>query len=393
MDKSSAARDMFGFTRGDSDPELLPLSPIQQTNLMSTLSLLDEADPFYDSKDTQRYAIKFERARELHEQSINLFPSRDLRLNLLNSIMKAYQDVGTLLLATDLNKYKDVPDPMAAAGRIRKAFLRQIIEGKLDKNGQSFLDYLLGDKENETRKNMRVKIPLPKITKAPNAMAHPFPLQITFQTYEFINGMMFYAMVSDIASGKYVRLPKGLDKIEEEVLQGGLSKKAWDEGWEQLQKYMPVFEKSVFQSVVILARSHWDWYIRQLGGFVRFARKHVPSPLLDKQQQKSLDSVDRKEIKKQLSILEESCGVTFSIPNTVMSSVEEMSLVRNLGMHNRWEVDSFYLSKTSTTNLEVGDVRLFEITELQNWISSLTKLLNETSLPIAEKYVFAPDYP
>jgi hypothetical protein len=156
---------------------------------------------------------------------------------------------------------------------------------------------------------------------------------------------------------------------------------------------MPVFEKSVFQSVVILARSHWDWYIRQLGGFVRFAREHVPSPPLDKQRQKSLDSVDRNGIKKQLSILEGACGVTFNIPDTVMSSVEEMSLVRNLGMHNRWEVDSFYLSKTSTINLELGDVRLFEITELQNWISSLTKLLNETSLPIAKKYVSVPDYP
>jgi hypothetical protein len=209
MDKSSAARDMFGFTRGDSNLELPPLSPVQRTNLMSILSLLDEADPFYDSKDTQRYAVKFERARELHEQSINLFPSRDLRLNLLNSIIKAYQNVGTLLLAIDMNRYRDSPDPTAAAGRIRKAFLRQIVEGRLDENGQSFLDYLLGDKEQEITKNTRVKIPLPKITKAPNAIAHPFPLQITFQTYEFINGMMFYAMVSDIASGKYVRLPKG----------------------------------------------------------------------------------------------------------------------------------------------------------------------------------------
>ena len=242
-------------------------------------------------------------------------------------------------------------------------------------------------------KTMGIKIPLPSVTKAPDAKAHPFPPQIAVQTYEFIYGMMFYAMIADTASGNYVRLPNGLNLIEEELSQHGLNKKEWDRGWSILGKYMPVFEKSVFQGVLILARSHWDWYIRQLGGFVRFARNHVSSPPLDRKQQNSLDYVDRKEIKEQLMILEGACGLSFNIPNTVMSSIEEMSLVRNLGMHNRWEVDSFYLSKTSTLNWDVGDIRLFEIAELQDWISSLTKLLDATSFPIAIKYVSAPDYP
>lgn len=144
MDKSEAAKSMFGFTRGDSNPELSPLSPAQARNLTDIIRLLDEADPFYDSKDTRQFAAKFGQARELHEQSSDLFPPRDLRLNLLNSIIEAYRHVGTLLLATDMQQYNDSPDAMAAGGRMRKVFLKQIIENRLDDSAQDFLNYLLG---------------------------------------------------------------------------------------------------------------------------------------------------------------------------------------------------------------------------------------------------------
>lgn len=240
---------------------------------------------------------------------------------------------------------------------------------------------------------MGIKIPLPSVTKAPNAQAHPFPAQVAVQTYEFILGVLFYAMLSDMASGAYFRLPNALTQMETKLLSEGLSKKEWDRGWNILQKYMSVFENTVFQNVLMLMRSHWDWYIRQIGGFVRFSRNHVSSPPLDKKQQKLLDNVDRKEIKEQLETLETACGVTFNIPSTVMESIKEMSLVRNLGMHNRWEVDDFYLSKTSTSGWELGDLRLVEINELRAWASSLNKIIDETSIPIALKYVSAPDYP
>jgi hypothetical protein len=240
---------------------------------------------------------------------------------------------------------------------------------------------------------MGIKIPLPSVTKAPNAKAHHFPAQAAVQTYEFILGILFYAMLSDTASGAYFRLPNALTQMEANLLSEGLSKKEWDRGWNILQKYMSVFENTVFQNVLMLMRSHWDWYIRQIGGFVRFSRNYVSSPLLDKKQQKLLDNVDRKEIKEQLEILKMACGITFNIPATIMESIKELSLVRNLGMHNRWEVDDFYLSKTSTSGWKLGDLRLVEINELRTWASSLNKLIDETSIPIALKYVSAPDYP
>jgi hypothetical protein len=70
-----------------------------------------------------------------------------------------------------------------------------------------------------------------------------------------------------------------------------------------------------------------------------------------------------------------------------------MSYVRNLGLHNRWEVDAFYLRKTLTAGWNVGEIRVVTIDELKTWVSSLTSLLTETSIPIAKKYFSAPDYP
>jgi len=144
MDKASATKSVFGFTRGDSNAEMPPLSPAQYRNLTSILSLLDEADPLYDHKDTKQYAAKFAQARELNEQSGDLFPHRDLRLNLLNATVHAYREVGVLLLSADLKQYDESPDPTMLAGRMRKLFLRKIIEGKLEAAERDALDFLLG---------------------------------------------------------------------------------------------------------------------------------------------------------------------------------------------------------------------------------------------------------
>jgi hypothetical protein len=277
---------------------------------------------------------------------------------------------------------------------MRKAFLRKIISGKLDTDGQAFLDYLLGQEViQKTSNSLHTKIPLPSVSRTPGAKAHPFPIQVSFQTQEFIQAVLFYAMFADSAAGEYVRLPNALNNIEQKLIKEGLDKKLWDNGWSYLQKYQPIFNNTIFQNVVILMRSHWDWYIRQIGEFVSFARNYVSNPVLDTKQQKNLTRIGWKEITQQLTILEESCGINFSLSNRILSDINEMSLVRNLGMHNRWEVDDYYLKKTSSSNWELKDVRLIEIAELQSWAGSLSKLINETCLQITIKYVAAPDFP
>ncbi len=240
---------------------------------------------------------------------------------------------------------------------------------------------------------MGIKISLPKVTKLPDAKIHTFPAQVGFQAMDFMRGVLFYAMISDVAAGKTIRQPGGLSSLEEDIISQGLSKEAWNDGWNCIEQYLNVFEQSVFQNVLILIRSHWDWYIRQTGDFVRFARTHVTSPPLTAKQAEQLARISFKEIKQQLSILERSCGISLNIAEDVLHDIHEMSLVRNIGLHNRWEVDSFYLEKTASNERELGEIRTIEIRELQKWCSSLTAVIREVTFSVAIKYVSAPDYP
>ena len=140
-------------------------------------------------------------------------------------------------------------------------------------------------------------------------------------------------------------------------------------------------------------RGHWDWYIRKLGEFVVFARGHVPCTALTKDEGKLLEQIGFKEITRQFELLEKSCDIKFAFPTYVLSSLKEMALARNLGLHNRWEVDAFYKERSSSTGFGIGDIRVVNKKELMEWHGSLIRCINETTFPIAAKFVQAPDYP
>ncbi len=69
-----------------------------------------------------------------------------------------------------------------------------------------------------------------------------------------------------------------------------------------------------------------------------------------------------------------------------------MHLVRNLGLHNQWEVDETYLKNTKAKNFEVGNKRLIETPELEKWHSAFIDLVLETSSQLAVLYAGAPPY-
>jgi hypothetical protein len=70
-----------------------------------------------------------------------------------------------------------------------------------------------------------------------------------------------------------------------------------------------------------------------------------------------------------------------------------MSRVRNLGLHNRWEVDEKYIELSGRSDVETGDIRFVEIDEINLWHDSLIKTLVETCRKTAISYVAAPAYP
>lgn len=228
--------------------------------------------------------------------------------------------------------------------------------------------------------------------RQPDGKAHPFPIQISLQAQEFIQGALFHAAFADIAAGEFVRLPGGVNRVELVMRERGLAQGVSEEGWQLLRKYQNIFEGTVFQSVLIALNSHWDWYIRKLSEFIRFARSSIRAPALSNADDKRLARADRLPLSEQLEIMELAIGVTLPLSADERQALKEMALVRNLGLHNRWEIDFQYLRETKMNGLQVGELRLIGIGELQYWHSLLIKLLSNSGLECAKRFNAAPDY-
>ena len=288
MNKEDTTRTIFGIGRKDGSI-FNSLTEAQQKAILSALASTDEMDAAYDQRSSNTSLVTaFSKAREIYADVSAILPSKDIRAMLLGTTIEAYESVVTLTIGNDLRLSVSEPTSIVVIARMRKLFLRKIIRGELDAEGRAVLDYLLGGEVVEkTSNSSHTKIPLPPVTKTAGAKAHPFPIQVSIQTQEFIQAALFYAMFADIAAGKYIQLPNALNILKQELSKEGLDKKLWYNGWTYLEKYQPTFNNTIFQNVLILMRSHWDWYIRQIGEFVSFARKHVSSPELDKSTEKS----------------------------------------------------------------------------------------------------------
>jgi len=237
-----------------------------------------------------------------------------------------------------------------------------------------------------------VRIALPKLSKEPDG-AHPYPFRIGMQTLEFLQASLFHASFVDIATGKLVRQPGGLEQVEEEYLLTLGSKQTYDEAWGYLRKYQAVFQDAPLQSVLIALNSHWDWYLRALREFLVFSRSSLSLPRLPEVDEKKLARVDQLPMPEQLDVLVRILAVDLALSDVDTQEAHEMTLVRNLGLHNRWEVDGRYLQRTSRVGYELGELRLVESEELQRWHGLLMHLVNRTAGKIARDYSAAPRYP
>jgi hypothetical protein len=239
-----------------------------------------------------------------------------------------------------------------------------------------------------------MKIPLPKVDRTPNAKSHPFPFRIGIQAQEFIVATVFYWILSDTAAGVLFRTPGGMEKVKESLMESGrLTEHRWQEQWKHLGTYSGAFEPYVLQSVVIFIFSHWDWYIRQLRNFVLFAIAQTPDIQLDKKLERQLRRIDYLEVSMQLIVLEQACQVTLQLDEDTRSAIAEMSLARNIGLHNRWEVDKYYLDNTRVSGLSHGDLRVVTKEELNSWANSVSLAINLTCNEIGKRFVHVVDYP
>jgi hypothetical protein len=245
----------------------------------------------------------------------------------------------------------------------------------------------------EAGEHRGMRIALPQVIRATGCQAHPFPFQIAFQTQEFLQGLGFYVSFTHIAAGQIVRQPDGIERVERTMRDEGLNTGVTEQAWSILRKYERVFNNFVFQSALIGLNSHWDWYVRRLCEFIQFAHSAVGGSPLSRSDEKRLCRADRLPIGEQIEVIELGIGVPLVAAASELHELTEMSLVRNLGLHNRWEVDVQYLGKTSRTDLEVGDLRLICQSELMSWHSLLINLVNKSGVECAKRFFMAPDFP
>lgn len=234
---------------------------------------------------------------------------------------------------------------------------------------------------------------MPNVVQKPGeAQAHTFPIQIGYQTLEVMQSSIFHSILMDLAAGQRVRQPNAIPALEVEILASGISADVLAQGWELLSKYGEIFEKFIFQNVLISIRSQWDWYIRNLGAFVLECLRAETGQSLSMATAKNLKNLGFKDLTSQISILCDAAGTQFTLGPSTELALVEMSLVRNLGLHNRWEIDDYYISKSSSLGFSLGDIRTFEVAELQIWHGALVQLVNATSLSIAKRFKDAASY-
>jgi hypothetical protein len=239
---------------------------------------------------------------------------------------------------------------------------------------------------------MAERIPLPKVVIQKDAKAHPFPFQIASQTQEYMQGVVLYFICADRAAGEYVRLPSGLNMLKAILLKDGMQEQDYESGWNYLEKHRKLFRGVVFQNILIVIRSCWDWYVNKLAKFIVFAHESTSDALMNNEL-RNLGRITNPEILEQISIIQRVCKLDFWLSEETKQNIKEMSLVRNLGLHNRWEVDQKYLNKTSKKNQwQIGDIRTFDSKELILWYRSLIDLINKTCKPLAIQYVSATNY-
>jgi hypothetical protein len=242
------------------------------------------------------------------------------------------------------------------------------------------------------KKPVRIRIPLPEMDTTMEAGAHPYSFQIAKQTETFIAASIWHISFLDAAAGRYIRLPWGLWRVRRMFK---VTDSAWRRGLDSFLMYRQVFEKSVLQTIVISMKSHWDWFVTKSAEFVIFARNHEPDHPLALKDVSALQSIGQnKPIRQQISLLSLVTGINLKLSQSTDEAIQEMTLVRNLGIHNRWEVDRLYLNRSANAaNWELGDLRTISGDEVELWERSLITLIRDVAFPIAFKYGTLPSYP
>ena len=226
---------------------------------------------------------------------------------------------------------------------------------------------------------------------ASNPQKHLYPLKIALRAQRLIQASLFYDVFVNTATGQYVKtVPNAEGTIKDFLINNaGWSEETYETSWGCFEDYLKEFQSPIHQHAVYSMVSHWDWFISNLGKFIDFAERSIYP---EKQTDKFLLKLNFKPFTKQIEIVKNETGISLNIDENTLDLIEEMDLVRNLGIHNEWEVDDIYLKKTKTSRFKSGDKRVFEIPEITKWHSAYLQLIGALASEIAVRYAQVPKY-
>jgi len=226
---------------------------------------------------------------------------------------------------------------------------------------------------------------------ASNPQKHLYPLKIALRAQKLLQGSLFYDIFVDTATGLYVRNTPNAERTIKDFLinNAGWNEENYETSWACFESYVKEFQSPIHQHAVYSMVSHWDWFISNLGKFIDFAEKSL-SP--EKETDKDLLKLNFKPFTKQIEIVKKETGIPLVIAPDTLDLIEEMDLVRNLGMHNEWEVDETYLRKTKVSQFKLGDKRVFDIPEVTKWHSAYLQLIGALASETAVRYAQVPKY-
>jgi len=236
-----------------------------------------------------------------------------------------------------------------------------------------------------------MRIELPSSDGTPESPGLPYPQRIALSALMYLQAVIFLYSVHDAAAGEIPKDPSLYARVES--LMDSHEQGTWASGWGFVSGFDDVLSSLVMQDALIACLSQWDWYIRRLGAWVAFAESSRPASMASADDMRQLGRVDQHPIGSQLELLERVSGAAFDFDGAHLGALREMTAVRNIGIHNRWECDEKYLSSTAQTGLNVGDLRMFDGAELQGWHSVLQETISRVSLLLANRYESAPAFP
>lgn len=238
-----------------------------------------------------------------------------------------------------------------------------------------------------------MRYPTPYVETIKPGLAHSFPFMVGYQTLEILQTSLFFIIVQDVAAGYAFKLPNGVQSIQDEMAKIGYSNDLINEGWGLVEKYNTIVNNTTYQNNIVNSVAQWDWFIKMLGRFIKFGRSELGLNKLDSDSEKHLSNLHKGTINQQLRTLNKALLNKIDYPSEKIEILNELFLIRNLGLHNRWACDEDYLIKSKhSSKWEKDQIRIIGIAELELMNKELRNLVRILTNAIAVEFKSVPEY-